>query len=440
MWVRIAVLGCLSLATQAAMGQTREEKVRADKQKVESEGFWIYNDLAKAYVEAEKSGKPILVSLRCIPCEECVKLDDELIDNDERIRPLLEQFVCVRVVGTNGLDLGTFQYDTDQSFAMFMLNADKTVYGRFGTRSHRTEWLGDVSVDGLAEALKGALALHAAYPANKKVLAAKRGAPLEFDAPEQFPSLTTKYTDRLNYEGDVVKSCIHCHQIGDARRDYYWSRSQPMPEKLLFPYPHPKSIGLILDPKFRARVKSLDAESPAAKSGLKPGDDILSLQSQPMLSMADVQWVLHHTPSSESSVAMSVRRDQDVMSLTLQLPNGWRRMDDPSWRVASWGICRMMTGGMRLEELTDEERQALKQESGMALRAKHVGRYGEHGAAYRAGLRKGDIVVSYGGRTDFDREADLFAYANAKLKPGDQVEIKYLREGKQYATSLKLQK
>ena len=47
-----------------------------------------------------------------------------------------------------------FQFDTDQSFAVFLLNADGTIYGRFGTRSHRTEWYGDVSVDGLAKALQ----------------------------------------------------------------------------------------------------------------------------------------------------------------------------------------------------------------------------------------------------------------------------------------------
>lgn len=148
----------------------QEEKVRRDKARVEAKGFWLYNDLAGAYAKAKKNGKPILVSLRCIPCEECVKLDDDLIEADEKIRALLDQFVCVRIVGTNGLDLKTFQYDTDQSFAMFMLNADKTVYGRFGTRSHRTEWLGDVSLEGMAEALRGALALHRVYPRIKSTL------------------------------------------------------------------------------------------------------------------------------------------------------------------------------------------------------------------------------------------------------------------------------
>ena len=213
----------------------------ADRQRVEAEGFWIYNDLPRAFATAQKSGKPILVVLRCIPCEECVKLDDELVDQDPVIRPLLDRFVCARVVSTNGLDLSLFQFDTDQSFAVFFLNADKTIYGRFGTRSHRTEWLGDVSLKGLAAAMQGALELHAAYPQNARALAGKRGPKPTVASPELFPTLKDKYTDSLNYEGNVVRSCIHCHQIGDAQRDSYRSAGKPIPETTLFPLPAPQS-------------------------------------------------------------------------------------------------------------------------------------------------------------------------------------------------------
>src|SRR5262249_53772999 len=167
-----------------AGAQTREQKVRDDRAKIEAEGFWIYNDLAKGFAEAEKTGKPLLVVLRCIPCEECVKLDDDLVNQDPRVRPLLERFVRVRVVSANGLDLGLFQFDYDQSFAAFFLNAGRTIYGRFGTRSHRTSWSDDVSVEGLTKALQGALDLHKEYPKNKAELAGKRGPAPEVATPE----------------------------------------------------------------------------------------------------------------------------------------------------------------------------------------------------------------------------------------------------------------
>ncbi len=172
--VLLSLAVCLAVTGLAFAQISREEKVLGDRKKVEAEGFWIYNDLAKGFAEAKKTGKPMLVVLRCIPCVECVKLDDDLVNNDKRVRPLLEKFVCVRVVSTNGLDLSLFQFDTDQSFAAFLLNADGTIYGRYGTRSHRTKWSDDVSIEGLANALQGALDLHAQYPKNKAELTAKK--------------------------------------------------------------------------------------------------------------------------------------------------------------------------------------------------------------------------------------------------------------------------
>ena len=69
-WLQIAV--CL---VSTARAQTREEVVRGDRKKVEAAGFWIYNDPPKAFAEAKRTGKPIIVVLRCLPCHECVKLD-----------------------------------------------------------------------------------------------------------------------------------------------------------------------------------------------------------------------------------------------------------------------------------------------------------------------------------------------------------------------------
>src|SRR6478672_12515785 len=183
----------LIIAGMATAQVTREEKVRGDKVKVEADGFWIYNDLARGYTEAKKTGQPLLVALRCIPCEQCVKLDEDLVEKDERIKPLLEKFVRVRLISANGLDLSVFQFDTDQSFAVFMLNADGTIYGRFGTRSDQSYWADDVSIEGLGKALEGALALHQHYPANKAELAGKRGPAPDFSAPEKFPKLQGRY-------------------------------------------------------------------------------------------------------------------------------------------------------------------------------------------------------------------------------------------------------
>lgn len=432
----------LSLAVTAGVSaQSREQKVRDDRQKVEAEGFWIYNDLGRGFAEARKSGKPLLVTLRCIPCEQCVKLDDDLVNQDRRVRPLLEQFVRVRIVSTNGLDLSLFQFDTDQSFAAFLLNADGTIYGRFGTRSHRTSWSDDVSIEGLAKALQGALDLHAQYPKNKADLAGKRGPAPEFPTPEQFPLLKKRYGPKLDYRGQVVPSCIHCHQIGDAQRQLYRARPEPIPDEVLFPHPHPKALGLVLDPKEKATVLRVAEKSLAEEAGFQKGDVIVRLDGQPLLSMADVQWVLHRAPAAGASLKATVQRGEQQAELTLTLPRGWRERDDISWRASTWGLRAMATGGMMLEAMGPQERKKARLgEKEMALRVtRQGGGDGPHGAAHRAGFRQADVLVSFDGRTDLLRETDLIAHALRSRRPGDKVPVSVLRAGKQLDLTLPMQ-
>jgi hypothetical protein len=429
------------LVTGVARGQqTREQQVLADRKKFETDPQWIYNDLSRGFAEAKKTGKPLLVVLRCIPCKECVKLDDDLVNQDKHVRPLLEKFVCVRVVSTNGLDLSLFQFDYDQSFAVFLLNADGTVYGRYGTRSHRTFWSDDVSVEGLAKALEGALELHQQYPKNKAELVARKGTAPEFASPEKYPLLKDKYGPKLNYEANVAQSCIHCHQIGDAQRQLYRDRKQPIPEEVLFPYPHPKSLGLILDPKERATVLRVDKDSPAVKAGFQKGDAILRLEGQPLLSIADVQWVLHHTSPQGAALKAQVQRNGKTVELVLNLPRGWRHLDDISWRVSTWGLRRMVLGGMILENLTAEERKtAGVGETGMALRVKFLGNNGPHGAAMRAGFLKGDVLIAFDARTDLLRETDVIAHALSNRQVGDRLPVMVLRDGKKITLMLPMQ-
>lgn len=427
----ILVNGLLS-SLLLAQSNPRDRKILADKEKVETDGYWIYNDLPRAFAEARQSGKPIVACLRCIPCVECVKLDDDLMNTDPQLKPLLDRFVRLRIVSTNGLDLSLFQFDTDQSFAVFLLNGDGTIYGRFGTRSHRSHWIGDVSLEGMAKALSAALEMHANFERVKASLQAKRGPQPLFSTPEQFPTLKGKYASSVNFQAaNVGQTCIHCHQIGDALRSYYRQKGEPIPEEVLFPYPHPKILGIVLDPKEKAQVSEVEAGSWAEQAGFRSQDELLSLNGQPLISMADVQWVLQGIPASGGQLQAQIRRGGQTQTVTASLPPGWRRRGDISWRATTWGLRRMATGGLVLETVP-----AAKGEP--TLRVQRVGAFGPHAAAQRAGFKQGDVILAWDGQR-LNTEADVILHGVTRRKPGDIIPVTVLRSGSTIELKLPMQ-
>ncbi len=429
----------MTLSTSISLAQDRATKVRSDRQKVESDGYWIYNDLTRGVEKARTEGKPLLVVFRCIPCEACAQLDEQIVERDASVQELLAKFVCVRIVHANGLDLNQFQYDYDQSWAAFFLNADMTIYGRYGTRSHETDSEDDVSLSGFSKALAGALELHREYPQNKALLAAKRGPASAFRVPEAMPGLAGKYSAKLDYEGKVIQSCIHCHQVGEALRIAARTGKQPISDNALYPYPNPKILGFILDPKERVQVREITGGSSAERDEFQVGDEIVSLAGQPLLSIADMQWVLHNAPDSGSLVAEIERNGQRITG-KLTLATDWRRHDDISWRATSWDLRRMVTGGMRLNEVPRAEREKAGVKSdGLALAVKHVGEFGAHAVAKKAGFQKGDIIVSVDGLSNRMSESDLLAHLFRTKKTGERVIWKILRGNKPLELSLAVQ-
>ncbi len=429
---------CLVSPVWAQPKKDRNALVRDDRSRVLEDGFWIYNDIEKGLAEAKATDKPLLVIFRCIPCEACAQLDEQVVEKNPSVRKWLSKFVCVRVVFTNGMDLSRFQFDFDQSWTAFFLNADGTIYGRYGTRSHQTESDGDVTLDGFLATLFEVQKLHDKFPEIKESLAAKTGQKAPVAVPEAFPSLQDKYTSDLNYNGEVARSCIHCHQVGDAWREWYRAADQPMPANLLFPYPHPKSLGLNMDPKTAVSVASVAAGSWAAEAGFQAGDLITQLAGQPMVSMADMQWVLHHA-DFQATIPALVERQGKTLELSLVLPEGWRETSDISWRVSSWPYRRMVLGGLRLQSLTEEQTSAIGEPTGVGLRVNVVGQFNANAAAKRAGFKVDDVIVGLDGLTRPMTESQVLAHLLRSKKLGDTFDVEVLREGKRRTIQLPIQ-
>jgi serine protease Do len=73
---------------------------------------------------------------------------------------------------------------------------------------------------------------------------------------------------------------------------------------MLWKYPLPDNIGLKIDRASGLQVSGVFADSAATASGIKVGEDIVRMNGQRMTSIADMQWVLHHLPSSETFVTI----------------------------------------------------------------------------------------------------------------------------------------
>lgn len=410
-----------------AAPEDRETKVRNDQARINAAGQWIYNDLDAGLAEGKKSGKPVLVVFRCIPCEACEGLDQKIAARDEAIRDLLAKFVCVRIIKANALDLNFFQFDYDLSFAAFFLNADKTIYGRFGSLPTRDDDPA-VAVQAFRASLEAALAAHALYPANKALFAGKTPvSPAKHAVPEEYPAHKGKYTADLNFTGKVVQSCIHCHMIRDADRRERREAGEVFSDEVLFPYPMPDALGLSFEPASKSQVASVAAGSAAEKGGFKAGDDLVTLGGQSMLSVADVQWVLHDA-KTPTKLEGTVRRAGKIMPVSIELAADWRRVPSPGRRTTVWDLRRMGTGGMLLEPATDEQRKKAGVADGkLALFAKHVGQYGEHGVAARAGFKNGDILVAIDGQDQRMTEAELITYTLRQKKRGEKVKATVAR-------------
>lgn len=344
----------------------------------------------------------------------------------------MNQFVCVRVVQAYGLDLQLFQFDMELTWAVFFMNADKTIYGRYGTRSDHKLASRDVSLDGFKKAIRAALELHRGYPGNKKELAGKTGGPVTWKTPEQIPELKGKAKPADGSRG----GCVHCHQAHDGEVWSLRAGGQPIPDRRLWSYPMPSALGLKLDPREIATVTDVESGSAADTAGFRKGDAIVRMDGQPVVSIADIQWVLH-AAKEPGSVKVEVDRGGEKKELTLALAAGWRRGEEFSWRSIVWRMRHKLAGTGQLKALTADEKQKLGLASdAMALRIEAIPpNWVKERNPSAQPLQKGDVIVDVDGRTNLATESEYLAYLMGK-KPGQKADLGYLRGGKRQKLSL----
>ncbi len=311
-----------------------------------------------------------------------------------------------------GVDLGLFQFDWDQTWCVFYLNADGTIYGRYGTRAGN----GDnstthVSIESLRRSMVRALELHRGYPANKSQLAGKRGPKPEYAVAEKIPNIEQHH-------------CIHCHNVREATLRNKWL-DKKLTREDIWTFPLPENIGLKMDVDDGLLVKSVTRGSPAAAAGIRPGDALVSLAGQPLISQADIQWVLHQSPV-KTTLAATLRRGDGATATTLSLSGDWKQ-SDIAWRGSSGPGLRYGFWATPLGA-GDRASRGLAPDS-FAFRVRNL--YAPRAGKLReAGLREGDVIVAVDGKVDSMTESEFITYLRLAHPPGDTIRFTVLRDGR----------
>jgi len=356
---------------------------------------------------------------------------------DPALKRLMDQFVCVRLVQMGGVDLSLFQFDPFLSFAVLFMNADQTLYGRYGTASPKANRATRDSnpnhtLEGLRAALAKALEVHAGYTGDPGAwaprLAGKTGPAPRWRYVEKTPS-ARKYKRLKRVRGADSEGCVHCHEVLRTAVDSYAMKKLRVPDRMLWVYPHPDALGLTLSRDHCATVTAVAVGSAAGAAGLQVGDELLTLADQPLGSVADVQWVLHNVADEGGELVATVLRDGAESTVVLSLPDGWRRKGDFGWRYRLAGYAMWLWGGVTLED----------DPKGVRVAQRSPGWFKRPNRAARKVLQAGDIIVKVDGKAGWTRSTYL-AYLMRDKRLGAKVELEVLRGGKRQEISFRLPK
>jgi serine protease Do len=138
-----------------------------------------------------------------------------------------------------------------------------------------------------------------------------------------------------------------------------------------------------------ALVNAVEANSPAARAGLEPGDVILKFDGREVERSVDLPRIVGNTkPGSKSTMTVFRRGAQRDLSITvaeLEPENSERRAGAPEPKPSA--SSNLPSLGLTVGELSAAQKKELNIKSGVRVEA-------VDGAAARAGLREGDVIVA----------------------------------------------
>lgn len=384
-------------------------------------------DLDSALEEAAESNRPLFVTLRCLPCKQCSEFDKDVLEGGPELDPLLRQFVTVRLTSMRDVEWNVLPYDLyqdlDLSWWGYVLAPSRGIYAIYGGRDEISDTT-RISVPSLANVLRRVLDHHYGRKGWTNGI---------YSGPPASPTLEPGWESWAARGAKEVApdQCLHCHQVAEILRQPDIDSGSFDKHEDFYVWPFPENVGIHIDRDDGLLVNEVDPESPAARAGIRPGDELRVADGVLLFGQTDFRGVLHRVagPSKRdapgrgrSSIPFALVRDGKILPGRLDLPAGWRRTD-LGWRKSVAESAAGAAPGFPWPLAAEAKTRELR---GLAAGTMAVRPYypkGAQGLAAEAGLRRDDVIVAVDGESPDLAGRPFLVWFRLGHEPGDRVEL-----------------
>ena len=321
---------------------------------------------------------------------------------------LLSQYVTVRIIQMDRVDIGLFERDWHNTLYFFILNAEEQIYLRYGGRDE-TAVDAYLSLESLELALQKGLELHEEWKAGR-LPAPPRPKP---DFARNYPLLMERTVGR--------GSCVECHLIADFKAIEKEERGELDKIREMYLSPDIRTIGIHLDVPKGLLVEK--AEGPAAAAGMLPGDVISHVEGAPVYTFGDLQYQYDKVDRAAAATHWSVERGGEKVDLTIELPpRFWlTNLVFRHWTIEPRPY-------FRSKELTAEEKTQLSLPAkGFASKVTYVDGVADLLGSHQ--LKVGDIIAAVNGVQEDEIANTAELYVRLRTKSGETSVLDVIRDG-----------
>lgn len=396
---------------------------RATLPKTQAEVTWR-TDFAASLAEARAANRPLFVTLRCLPCKQCLSFDQAVLEGGPDLDPLLAQFITVRLTSANDLDLRVFGLDgwqdLDLSWWGYLLSPDARVYAIFGGKDEKSD-ASRISPRALANTLRRVLEHH--YDPRRAAWDVDGPAP-ELAGAAPTPKTLPGFASWSKHGGESLAKdgCLHCHQVAEILRQPAIDAKQLDKTRDLDVWPLPENVGLALDRDDGLLVTEVVRDGVASRAGVKSGDRLAAAGDRKLFGQADLRGVLHRGPQRAGTLELRWRRGGELMHAELALADGWRKTS-LGWRMSiSQGNFGATPGFAWPHAAKPDVRRKLAVPAGSMAIAPWFGDRDDW-PAQRAGLRSDDVIVAVGGKSPDVAQREFLTWFRMQYEPGDEIAL-----------------